>query len=187
MTMEKAMFCGSQADARQGRVIVGRLSKYAFSEKWVASYSLLDVDRILLRKALKNRCETRGSGLSRRAGAAAVRPRAGLRWGAFSLGGINVVVPQGWSVETCSSRCAWLEHRLPSAEGDGTLAVFRFGPGQGGGVEANLDRWLGQFQQPDGRDSRDVARLWTEGVDGLSAHLVDVSASFPLEQCRGER
>ena len=79
------------------------------------------------------------------------------------------------------------EHRLPSAEGDGTLAVFRFGPGQGGGVEANADRWLGQFQQPDGRDSRDVARLWTEEVDGLSAHLVDVSGTFPLEQCRGER
>ena len=27
----------------------------------------------------------------------------------------------------------------------GEVAVFYFGPGQGGGVQANIDRWIGQF------------------------------------------
>ncbi|MEE2628380.1 MAG: hypothetical protein VX670_07825, partial [Candidatus Latescibacterota bacterium] len=43
-----------------------------------------------------------------------------------SLGGINVIVPEGWSVETPSSSMRLAEYRLPSAAGDGTLAVFRF-------------------------------------------------------------
>ena len=102
-----------------------------------------------------------------------------------SLGGISVVVPAGWLVETPSSSMRTAQYRLPSAAGDGSLAVFRFGPGRGGGVEDNMERWLGQFQQPDGRDSRDVARFWKEEVDGVSAHLVDVSGTFSVGAMSG--
>src|SRR6267142_171581 len=30
----------------------------------------------------------------------------------------------------------------------GECAVFYFGPGQGGGVEDNIERWVGQFEKP---------------------------------------
>ena len=102
-----------------------------------------------------------------------------------SLGGISVIVPAGWLVETPSSSMRTAEYRLPSAAGDASLAVFRFGPGRGGGIEANIERWLGQFQQPDGRSSRDVARLWTEEIDGISAHLVDISGTFSVGTMSG--
>lgn len=39
---------------------------------------------------------------------------------------------------------------VPAAAGDsegGECAVFFFGAGQGGGVQANIDRWIGQFQE----------------------------------------
>ena len=39
---------------------------------------------------------------------------------------------------------------VPAAAGDSEgaeCAVFFFGSGQGGGVQANIDRWLGQFQE----------------------------------------
>ena len=39
---------------------------------------------------------------------------------------------------------------VPAAAGDSEgaeCAVFYFGQGQGGGVQANVDRWLGQFQE----------------------------------------
>ncbi len=39
---------------------------------------------------------------------------------------------------------------VPAAAGDtegAECAVFFFGAGQGGGVQANIDRWLGQFQE----------------------------------------
>jgi len=39
------------------------------------------------------------------------------------------------------------------------MTVHFFGTGQGGGVEENLDRWMGQFRQPDGRANRDVAHI----------------------------
>ena len=36
-------------------------------------------------------------------------------------------------------------------------AVFFFGTGQGGDVEANIARWISQVKQPDGSDSKDKA------------------------------
>ena len=38
---------------------------------------------------------------------------------------------------------------VPAAAGDaeaGECAVFYFGPGQGGGVDENIKRWIGQFE-----------------------------------------
>ena len=58
---------------------------------------------------------------------------------------------------------------------DGELGVFYFGPGQGGGVEANVDRWVKQF--PDVK-LEDVKRA-DRSVNGLVAHTVEIeSASF---------
>jgi hypothetical protein len=37
-------------------------------------------------------------------------------------------------------------------------AVFFFGQGQGGDVQANIDRWIGQVKQPDGSDSKSKAK-----------------------------
>ena len=39
---------------------------------------------------------------------------------------------------------------------DAELAIFFFG-GRGGRVQSNIDRWIGQMTQPDGRSSREVA------------------------------
>ena len=180
------MFCGSQVEARRGRVIVGRLSKICILGKVGSILLFVGCGQNFSEKSVEESLRDKGlrplTGVQEQPQSV---PEPVLDGARSSLGGINVIVPQGWSVETPSSSMRLAEYRLPSAEGDGTLAVFRFGPGQGGGVEANLDRWLGQFQQPDGRDSRDVARLWTEEVDGLSAHLVDVSGTFSVGAMSG--
>jgi hypothetical protein len=39
-------------------------------------------------------------------------------------------------------------YRTPAAPGDpegGEVAIFYFGPGQGGGVDANVERWISQL------------------------------------------
>jgi hypothetical protein len=53
---------------------------------------------------------------------------------------------------------------------DGELAVFYFGPGQGGGIEANVTRWVKQFSdvQP-----ADVKRADRE-ANGLHEHTVEI-------------
>jgi hypothetical protein len=45
------------------------------------------------------------------------------------------------------------QYSLPRAEGDerdGECAVFYFGPGQGGAIQANVDRWAAQFVSEQG-------------------------------------
>ncbi len=65
----------------------------------------------------------------------------------------------------------------PSGGEEAILSVHHF-PGMGGSVEANLARWIGQFAQPDGRPSREVARVETATVNGLEVTRVDVSGTY---------
>jgi hypothetical protein len=50
--------------------------------------------------------------------------------------------------------------------------------GAGGSIEANIDRWLGQVVQPDGKPSRDKASITKKEVSGYTIHLLDVSGTY---------
>lgn len=70
---------------------------------------------------------------------------------------------------------------LARAEGDvadGELVVFYFGPGQGGSVEANIDRWVGQFGQPDGSSSKDSAKTTKSETSGMAVTFVDLAGTY---------
>ena len=62
-------------------------------------------------------------------------------------GGLTWTLPKGWTGAPASSmRVA--TYRTPAAPGDpegGEVAVFYFGPGQGGGIDANVERWFAQM------------------------------------------
>lgn len=66
-------------------------------------------------------------------------------------GGLTWTAPKPFVARTPKSSMRAAELGI---EGDdqSELAVFYFGPDQGGGVEANMSRWLGQFKQADGSD-----------------------------------
>jgi hypothetical protein len=89
---------------------------------------------------------------------------AGLAW----------TLPAGWSVEPPRSmRVA--TYAVPAAGDDkegAECAVYYFGKGQGGGVEANLQRWIAQFQ-PETKSKRS-----TRKVDGMPVTLADVSGTY---------
>ena len=97
-----------------------------------------------------------------------------------SLGGISAVAPPGWQRRAPASTMRVAEYHLGDGGEDGAavVAVFYFGPGQGGSVEANIERWYGQFAQPDGGASRDRARRWERRVGDMKVTLVDVSGTF---------
>ena len=59
-----------------------------------------------------------------------------------------------------------------------SLTVFYFGPDQGGSVEANITRWLGQFTQPDGSDTAAKALRSKRDVGGVPVALVEVSGKY---------
>jgi hypothetical protein len=64
----------------------------------------------------------------------------------FQVGGFNFDRPSGWKwvVPSSSMRKAQLAVSGPEG-GTAEVTFFHFGPGQGGGVQANVDRWFAQF------------------------------------------
>ena len=62
-------------------------------------------------------------------------------------GGIKWSVPRAWSDQPGSSmRVATYKVPGPKGAEAGEVAVFFFGSGQGGSVDANVERWSRQFE-----------------------------------------
>ena len=57
--------------------------------------------------------------------------------------------PGRW-VEELASGMRLATYVIPAAAGSTTAscAVYYFGPGQGGGTDANIERWIGEFDNP---------------------------------------
>lgn len=101
--------------------------------------------------------------------------------GAPGAGGLTWTSPSGW--ETQGARPMRVAtYRIAPAKGDteaAELAIFYFGAGQGGAVDANVKRWLGQFQKADGTPITDKdARSKKETVNGLAITTVDVKGTY---------
>ncbi len=85
----------------------------------------------------------------------------------------------GWIQEQPRTSMRIDQFRLPG-EGnseDAELAVFVF-PGSGGGVQANIDRWIGQFKQSDGSSSADKSEIKKSTSNGLPVTLVYVTGTY---------
>lgn len=63
----------------------------------------------------------------------------------------QTTVPTGWTSRTPSSSMRLAEYATPSLDGGmAEVVVYYFGQGQGGSIDANLERWHSQFSNPDG-------------------------------------
>ena len=99
---------------------------------------------------------------------------------AESGGGLEWTAPPNWKAQ--AARPMRLDtYLVPSTSGDsdnGECGVYYFGPGQGGSVQANLDRWIGQFLQADGKPSKQAAKIKGDTIHGLKVTTVDVSGAY---------
>jgi hypothetical protein len=96
--------------------------------------------------------------------------------------------PAGWRVEQPASAMRKAQFRVPRAEGDAKDAecvVYFFGTSGGGGVEANVERWCSQFEQPDGRRSQDVLVQSERRVSGMPVHEFELSGTYVAESAPG--
>jgi hypothetical protein len=103
-------------------------------------------------------------------------------------GDLRYKIPDGWVTEKPSSAMRVAQYKLPKAEGDpedASLVLYYFGATQGGSVQANIDRWVGQIQQPDGSVSKDKAKTENLTVNGLKVTTVDVTGTFTAEMTPG--
>jgi hypothetical protein len=79
------------------------------------------------------------------------------------------------------------QYKLPHVEADtedAALVVYFFS-GQGGDLQANLDRWCSQFEQPDGKPSTEVLKNSSRTVNGMNVHEADLSGTYVAETAPG--
>ena len=98
-------------------------------------------------------------------------------------GSLGFTPPASWKSRPAASAMRVAEFVVPKAPGDqedAEIIVYYFG-GTGGSIAANVDRWIGQMQQPDGTASKDKARREARTVNGLKVSLVDVSGTYVAE------
>ena len=98
-----------------------------------------------------------------------------------AAGALRYKAPEGWTAEKPTSDMRVAQYKLPKAAGDSEdalLVVYYFGQGQGGSAQANIDRWINQIQQPDGRPSKERAKTETLTVNGLQVSTVDVTGNY---------
>jgi hypothetical protein len=103
---------------------------------------------------------------------------AGLRWS----------LPARWTVqaERPMRVATYLISPAPGDAEGAECAVYYFGANQGGAVDANFERWIGQFRPATS------SKRSTRQVDGLDVSLLDVTGTYtspagPMMQSRGNK
>lgn len=102
-------------------------------------------------------------------------------------GSLAFTAPPGWQTRPAASSMRIAEFVVPRAQGDpedAELIVYYFGTGAGT-IDANIERWIGQIQQPDGSPTKDKARRTTQSVNGLQLTLVDAQGTYVAEMRPG--
>lgn len=103
-------------------------------------------------------------------------------------GDLHFKAPDGWITEKPTSNMRVAQYKLPKADGDpedASLVLYYFGASQGGAAQANIDRWIGQMEQPDGSPSKGKAKTDNITVNGLKVSTVDVTGTYTAEMSPG--
>ena len=93
---------------------------------------------------------------------------------AESVAGVHWTAPAGWKAGAQKPMRA-ATYEVPNAPGDSDpteCVIYFFGQGQGGSVQANIDRWKGQFSPPAN------APTHTKTVNGLNVTTIDLSGTY---------
>jgi hypothetical protein len=96
---------------------------------------------------------------------------------AIAEGSLSLEAPAGWQRVEPKSGIVETEFSIPTAQ-DGEPAGRMTVMGAGGSVQANIDRWYGQFSQPDGSATKDKAATKKLEIAGCAVTLVDVSGTY---------
>lgn len=101
------------------------------------------------------------------------------------LSNLVFTAPAGWIKEEPGMPMRREQYRLPKQGADtvdATVTVSVLAPGDGGSIEPNLQRWAGQFAQPDGAKSRDVLKQSSRKVGDMNVIEVEVSGTYIVDE-----
>jgi len=95
----------------------------------------------------------------------------------IAMGPLEMTTPEGWIKKQPRVGIIAYEFAVPAAKGDkndGRMTVMV----AGGGIDANVRRWYGQFNQPDGGNTEDVASVEKKKIAGHHVHLIDIAGTY---------
>ncbi|MEZ6095311.1 MAG: hypothetical protein R3C03_13945 [Pirellulaceae bacterium] len=91
--------------------------------------------------------------------------------------GLSFQAPKNWDNVEPKVNMIEAEYAIEKADGDeqnGRMTVM----GSGGSIDQNIERWYGQFTQPDGKATADVAKVEEMTINELTVHVVDISGTY---------
>ena len=97
----------------------------------------------------------------------------------FSIGdgAYSMPFPTGWTRKPPKFNLIEHEFEAPASEGDekpGRATISN----SGGTIEANIDRWYGQFRQPDGSSTKDKAKIENKKIADSDVTIVDITGTY---------
>ncbi len=95
----------------------------------------------------------------------------------LDLGKYKITAPAAWKQQQPKSSIVQYEFASPATEGDkadGRMTVMA----AGGSIDANVERWYGQFTQPDGSSTKERAKTEKRTIAGREVHLVDITGTY---------
>jgi hypothetical protein len=118
------------------------------------------------------------------AGRAVAQPAVAEEARAFTIAAdsLSLEAPEGWQRVQPKSAIVETEFSIASegngADGQPLPAGRMTVMGAGGSVEANIERWYGQFSQPDGGSTKDKSSTKKLKVAGADVTLVDIPGTY---------
>ena len=101
--------------------------------------------------------------------------------GTLQLAGVSFTPDPAWR-DLGPAPMLKAKYQLPPVEGDEVVAelnVAYYGQQMGGDVEANLARWIGQMNTPDGGEASSIAvRSKLTTSNGLDIHFVEIDGTY---------
>ena len=89
-------------------------------------------------------------------------------------GSVKFDIPGNWQQQPPANQMRVAQATIPGAGGPGDLVVFFFGPGGGGGVEDNIQRWIDQMDPTPGSNPQPE----TFDANGFRITWIDVSGTL---------
>ena len=111
------------------------------------------------------------------AAATSTAPASAMSTQGAGSSGVKWTVPPRWK-EGPEKTMRAATYLIPAATGDVEGAECAVFVNIGGGVEANIKRWIGQFEQPDGSPSEAKAKEKKETINGFPVTTVDLTGTF---------
>jgi hypothetical protein len=111
-----------------------------------------------------------------------IAPAAGGDKTTVTLDGLKSDVPPAWKTKTSPFKTRLYTFTVPKAEGDEReteVQIISFGKdNDGGGLAANIKRWKGMFDAPEGKTIDDVSKQETFNVGSAKVTTLDIQGIY---------